>query len=606
MAATEMPGLPPGYRALLSSPGLRAVFGAHAVSMVGTVAAEVALSILVFQRTGSAFLSSLVLTFSFLPYAVGGTALSAVADRFPARRVLVACDLISAACVGAMLVPGLPIAGLFALLLVIGTVAPVFQGARAASLAIFLGPDAFPTGRSLLRTISQSALLAGMAAGSIALRVLGPTWLLAADTASFLTSAALLRLRSPATPAPAGERGGRRRGDAGPVVEGAEGAEKAEGAARAEGAEGGERAEPARSMLGDSLAALRYLAGTSPLRWLVLLGWTAAAFGIVAEALIVAYTVRTGASASSAGVLFVSNAAGAVLGEVVVSRFPPRARRVLLLPLALLMQLPLIAFAATPTIPVAAVLLAVAGTGIAFGQGLDALVVAATSPAARGRVFTLQASGLMAAQGAGAALGGLAGTFIAPGLVIAAAGALGGVCVLALARVALRRPVATTTARNGRPRDRRGSSTTAGTQGVAPVEGAMGVEDREAGEQLLGVPADLGGAADGGGVRGAPIGERADGGEVRPDTERPLQADRGLSDADREPRSGGGVGGQGGEVRGDRGSGPPEGDRVPGREPGAGEDRHRAARRLLGGSASRGEAAEGLTARPATPGGDGP
>ncbi|MEU0048127.1 hypothetical protein [Streptomyces werraensis] len=76
----------PGYRAVLRAPGMRAVFAAHAVSTAGKLAAEVALSILVHQRTGSPLLSSLVLVCAFAPHAVGGTALSALADRFPPRR----------------------------------------------------------------------------------------------------------------------------------------------------------------------------------------------------------------------------------------------------------------------------------------------------------------------------------------------------------------------------------------------------------------------------------------------------------------------------------------------------------------------------------------
>ncbi|CAL9327640.1 hypothetical protein SUDANB60_00006 [Streptomyces sp. enrichment culture] len=118
----------PGYRTVLQAPGTRAVFAAHAVSTAGKLAAEVALSILVHQRTGSPLLSSLVLVCAFAPHAVGGTALSALADRFPPRRVLAGCDLLAAACVAAMLLPGLPVAALLLLLLGTGFVAPVTQG----------------------------------------------------------------------------------------------------------------------------------------------------------------------------------------------------------------------------------------------------------------------------------------------------------------------------------------------------------------------------------------------------------------------------------------------------------------------------------------------
>src|SRR5690242_19665079 len=100
---------------------------------------------------------------SFLPYALGGTLLSSVADRFPARRLLVVCDLLSAVCIALMLVPGLPVGALLGLLLVTGVIAPIFAGARAASLAQLLPAEHFPVGRSLLRAISQVTVLTGFA-----------------------------------------------------------------------------------------------------------------------------------------------------------------------------------------------------------------------------------------------------------------------------------------------------------------------------------------------------------------------------------------------------------------------------------------------------------
>jgi hypothetical protein len=46
---------------------------------------------------------------AFLPYLLGGVLLGAAADRLPARRVLVTCDLASTALVAAMLIPGIPV-----------------------------------------------------------------------------------------------------------------------------------------------------------------------------------------------------------------------------------------------------------------------------------------------------------------------------------------------------------------------------------------------------------------------------------------------------------------------------------------------------------------
>jgi predicted MFS family arabinose efflux permease len=374
MTAVAAPPL--GYRAVLRVAGLRSVFVAHAVSMAGSVATEVALSILIFQRTGSALLSALVLVCLFLPYALGGSVLSSIADRFPARRVLVCCDLLCATCVAAMLIPGIPVLALLGLLLVTGIVAPVFQGARAASLAHLLDADTFPVGRSLLRAISQTTVLAGFAIGSVMVAAVGPTWLLAADVTSFLASAVLIGLRSPDTPAHAPDRD-----------------------------------RSIRAVLRASTTGLRYVFTNRPLRRLILLFWSVPAFASVVHGLAVAYTAQINASPTAAGALFTGCAAGTVFGELAVTRLPPPTRRRLVLPLVLTSQLPAMAFIATPPVPIAALLVVLSGAGFAFSQGLDPLILAATAPAYRGRLFTVQGSGLMAVQGIGIALAGIVGTF---------------------------------------------------------------------------------------------------------------------------------------------------------------------------------------------------
>ncbi|MFD7261524.1 MFS transporter [Streptomyces sp. NPDC059874] len=396
----------PGIRAVLRLPAMRAMFLAHAISMLGTIAAEVALSVLVFQRTGSALLSALVFVCTFLPYAVGGTFLSSVADRLPARRLLVSSDLICAACVTAMTIPGMPVPALLGLLVITGLVAPVFQGARAASLAQLLDEELFPVGRSLLRTISQTAVVSGFAIGGVLVALVGPRWVLVANAVSFLVSAALLRLCTPATPA--------------------------NSAATHEGA----AAKP--TVLRESLTGLRHLMRTKRLRGLLLLSWAVPAFSSVGDGLAVAYTVQTGAAATAAGALFTGYAVGTVVGEVTVARLSPASRRRLVVPLLITSQLPLVFFAAAPSLPVAALLLALSGAGFAFNQGIDPLILAATEPAYRGRLFTVQSSGLMTVQGLGIALFGAAGTVVAPGLVICAAGTVGAVIVLSLAYAALR------------------------------------------------------------------------------------------------------------------------------------------------------------------------
>lgn len=386
-----------GYRAVLRVPGLTSVFVAHAVSMAGTVAAQVALSILVFERTGSPLLSALVLVCSFLPYALGGIALSSVSDRFPARRVLVCCDLVSAACIAGMLVPGLPVGALLGLLLLTGVVAPVFAGARAGSLAQLLDAELFPVGRSLLRAIAQVTVLAGFAVGAVAVAAVGPTWLLALDVVTFVASAALIGFGTPYTPAV---------GRTGNTVQ-------------------------------DSLTGLRYLWGNIPLRRLILLSWVVPAFSSMPDGLAVAYTAQTGAATTAAGALFAGYSVGGILGELAAARLTPDTRRRLVIPLILLSQTPAIAFIAEPSVPIAAVLLAISGSGYAFNQGIDPLILNATGTEYRGRLFTVQTSGLMAIQGVSIALAGAIGTVLRPNLTICLAGLIGTTVTLLLARRAL-------------------------------------------------------------------------------------------------------------------------------------------------------------------------
>jgi hypothetical protein len=102
-------------------------------------------------------------------------------------------------------------------------------------------------------------------------------------------------------------------------------------------------------------------------------------------------------------------------------------------------QLPAIAFIAKPSIPVAAALLAISGSGFAFNQGIDPLILNATAAEYRGRLFTIQTSGLMAIQGVSIALAGAIGTLLRPNLTICLAGLVGTTTTLLLARRALRR-----------------------------------------------------------------------------------------------------------------------------------------------------------------------
>jgi len=385
---------PAGYRAVFAVTEFRAVFAAHLLSLLGVVVSELALTVLVYDLTGSPLLSALTFALGMLPYVIGGTLFAGVADRYPARRVLVVCDLVCAACVAVMLVPATPVAGLLALRCLVAAVAPVFTGTRMAALTDILGDgDLYVLGRSLLRIVSQSAMLIGFGAGGALLTVLSPRGAITVTVVTFLCSAALLRFGTRDRPARAGS-----------------------GSA---------------TLLKESLSGARLILGDRRIRALLLLLWLPAMFVVAPEALAAPYVAEIGAGPAALGLLLCAMAVGHVGAELFVgSALRPRTRSRIVLPVAAAGLLPLVVYVVRPGLPLALAALALAGMGAAYVIGLDQWFVDAVPPELRGRAMTLLTAGLMTIQGAGMALAGLAAEFFPVHHVVAGAGIIGTVVAL--------------------------------------------------------------------------------------------------------------------------------------------------------------------------------
>lgn len=80
------------YREALVVPEFRALFAAYTISLFGSVMSAVALTVLIYERTRSPFLSSLAFALGFLPYVISGLFVSAAVDRLPPRRLLSLSD----------------------------------------------------------------------------------------------------------------------------------------------------------------------------------------------------------------------------------------------------------------------------------------------------------------------------------------------------------------------------------------------------------------------------------------------------------------------------------------------------------------------------------
>ena len=386
---------PARYRDVLGQREFRALFLAFIVSMLGNVVAEVALTVLVYEQTRSPALSASVMALSFLPYLLGGALLGAAADRLPARRALVAIDLLAAVLVAAMVIPGMPVAALLGLVFANGLLAPVYQGVRAAVLPDLLPPGpGYILGRSMMRMVAQSAQIVGFGAGGLLLALASPRGALAIDAASFAGSAGLLRWGMTRRP---GQRSG------------------------------------AGSMTGDSLRAVRSVLAHRQVRRIMLFGWLVPAFAVAPEALAAPYASHIGQPVRVTGFLLMAIPAGTVLADLVAARLlRTRWQRRLVVPAGLLTFVPLAGFAASPALALALALLVVSGLGSAWGAGLDGLLIEAAPDGLRGRVLALSGSGLMFIQGAGFACWGIAAEYAPVTVVIPAAAAAGVLVVLLL------------------------------------------------------------------------------------------------------------------------------------------------------------------------------
>lgn len=386
------PDRPATYRALFADSEFRSLWLAQAISLTGDQLARVAIASLVYTETRSSFLTALVYAITYLPWLIGGPLLSGLADRYPRRAVMVTCQLLSAALVALMALPGMPLTVLASLLFVVILVESPFLAARASLLVDVLPDDRYVLASAMNQLTVQGSQVLGFAAGGALVLLLDPPGALLLDSASFLLAAALVRFRVRRRPAAGG------------------------------GDELGSSWQRLRS-------GSRVVFGDSRLRGLVLLAWLAA-FWVVPEGLAAPYAQGR---PTAVGLLLAAQPAGSVLGGLWLSRLvAPTTRLELMGPLAVISCVPLLFFAVTPPLPVAVALLVVSGIGTTYNLPANAAFMQALPAERRGQAFGLVSAGLVAGQGISMTVAGAVAEVISPGVVITVAGAMGLVAALAL------------------------------------------------------------------------------------------------------------------------------------------------------------------------------
>ncbi|MEV0996386.1 MFS transporter [Nonomuraea sp. NPDC050202] len=389
----------------------KVLFGSFVLLIAGDGVKMLALSVLVYERTGSPGLSAAAYMAGWLPFFLGGMFLLSLADRLPPRALMIAGELVRAVTCLLLAYAGLPVWGMLALVVATGLFSPVFFAARAAMLPEVLPGDAFVLGRSVLNVASAGAQIVGLAAGGAFLAFAGPPGALAVTAGLSVVAALVLRFGLP-------YRAARQAGG--------------QGAARQAGEQRAARQAGGQGAVRQTWQVNRRLLADGRVRGLLLAGWLPCVCLAGAEAMVVPYLGGQG----EAGVVLAAAAGGMAVGEFVVGRFAaPALRERLSMPLAVLLGVPWLGFAASPGVGWAAALAAMGAAGLAYQLGLQRRFVDAVPEEARGQAFGLQSAGLMTGQAVGAALIGALGEVIAPGQAIAVSGAAGILVALALVRV---------------------------------------------------------------------------------------------------------------------------------------------------------------------------
>jgi MFS family permease len=384
------------YREALRLREFRAIFAATIVTITGSSVSAVALTVLVYRRTGSPFLSALTFAFGFLPYLVGGTLLSGIVDRVPPRRLLVALDLLAMSLTATMALPAMPVAGLLALLFVTATLTSLSTGTRGGLVRAIVPAEAYVPARSLLRIAGQTAQIAGNAVGGALLVVLSPQGAILVNAGSFLVSACVMRLgvRPHAIAVP----------------------------------------EERTALLRDSLRGVRRIFGNVELRRLLFFGWLVPMCAVAPEAVAAPYVAGRGASPAFVGLWLGALPVGIIVGDLIaVWRIgAPRLRRLVGIAAAGSF-VPYLVFVGRPPLAAAIPLLVLAGMCGMWGLGVDALVRDVAPERRFARMMTLNTAGVMTSQGLGFAVAGALAEVVGAGGAIAVAG-LGGLVVVLLLR----------------------------------------------------------------------------------------------------------------------------------------------------------------------------
>jgi hypothetical protein len=339
-----------------------AFLAAFCLSNAGSMLNRVAVTALVWNATGSEALAAAAFAISFAPYLGIAQVLGAIVDRYAYRTVMVVCDLLRAALITLLLIPGLPVPAMIVVVFAVASVQPAYNAARTATLAQILTGDRLSVAIAISFSTSQTAQIIGYLAGGL-LSAIDPQTALGVNAALFAVSGVailgLVRHR--------------------PTVN---------------------KREERRHVLVETADGLRLLRDNRVLRTVSVGIWGLFALTAVPEGVAVLWAVHLEADSRTQGLIMAVDAAFAVVATLVFTRFVrPSVRDRLIRPLAFIAPVVLTAALLDP--PLAGVLVVAAGAGIAtmLMAPMNATLALCIPDGWRGRVVAAANSGLQLSQG---------------------------------------------------------------------------------------------------------------------------------------------------------------------------------------------------------------
>lgn len=390
--AAQSPERSATFRDVFAIREFRAVWLAFLASVAGDQLALVAVTVLVYDQTRSPLLTALAYSAGFLPWALGGVTLSRLADRYPRRTVMVACDAARVVIVAMMAIPGVPLLLVVFLLAMVTLLDSPFRAARSAILPDILTGDRYVVGQAAMTITNRTGRTIGLAGGGIAVAFLGAHAALAADAATFAFSAVVVRIGVMARALPQGEP------------------------------------HP-----GHRQSVVIRVFRNPQLRTVMLFGWLVP-FYAVPEGVAAPYAHMLHGGSAATGLILAAGPAGGVVGSVAFSRLVrPDRRQYFMGPLAIAACAILAFCFFGPPLILSLVIFAASTVCSCYQFAANAAFVKAVPPSWRGQAFGLANGGINVGQSLWFAAAGALADAISPAAVIGLSGLIGAAIAVSLA-----------------------------------------------------------------------------------------------------------------------------------------------------------------------------